>query len=144
MQPTVSTVVSERLRQARQVAVVGLSSDPQRPSYQVAAYLLAQGYQIVPVNPTVAEVLGQPSYPSLAAIPAALSIDIVDVFRQPASVPALLEELAETRRRPLVWLQEGVGSAAAATRAQELGLELVMDRCIMKVHRALTAETPWS
>ncbi|HCC84283.1 MAG TPA: CoA-binding protein [Candidatus Pacebacteria bacterium] len=118
------------------IAVVGLSDKPERPSYQVASYLQQQGFKIVPVNPTLVEVLGEKAYPSLLAIPAEIQLDIVDVFRQPEAVMAMVDEIITSGRRPLVWLQEGVISEMAKTKAEAVGLTVVMNQCLMKVHRA--------
>src|SRR5690554_2378083 len=94
----------EILRSARTVAVVGLSPDPSRPSHTVASYLKRQGYRIIPVNPTVSEVLGEKSYPDLRSVPE--PVDVVDVFRRPEYVPQIVEEAIAIGARAL-WLQEG-------------------------------------
>ena len=127
-------VVSEIIRSAKVIAVVGLSPKPDRPSHEVAAYLQAHGYQIVPVNPAETEILGEKSYPSLSDIP--FSVDIVDVFRQPDAVPAIAEEAVKIGAKAL-WLQLGVISLEGATTAERGGLKVVMDRCLMVDHMAL-------
>ena len=112
--------------------MVGLSSNPFRPSHFAALYLLSEGYDIVPVNPREAHVLGRKSYASLTEIPGA--IEVVDIFRESAAVPALVEEAIAIGAK-VVWMQLGVVNEAAAERARAAGLEVVMDRC-MKIEHA--------
>jgi len=126
--------IVELLRSARTIAVVGLSSKRHRPSYGVAEYLQRQGYRIVPVNPNEKEVLGEPAYSSLESIP--FAVDIVNVFRRAEFVPEIVEQAIRIGAKA-VWLQEGVVHEAAAARAREAGLLVVMDRCILKEHRRL-------
>jgi predicted CoA-binding protein len=115
------------LTSARTVAVVGLSDNPARPSNGVAAYLQHRGLRIVPVNPTIAQALGEPAYPDLGAIP--FPVDIVDIFRRPDEAGAVVDA-AIAIGAPAVWLQLGVVDEAAAQRAADAGLLVVMDRCI--------------
>ena len=122
------------LATAKTIAVVGLSDRPERESYQVARYLQEHGYRIVPVNPTVREVLGERCYPELAAIPAEIAIDVVDIFRRPEFIPAIVEA-AVARRAGAVWMQLGLADNAAADKARAAGLRVVMDRC-MKIEHA--------
>lgn len=121
------------LGRARTVAIVGLSADPLRPSHFVAVYLKAAGYRIYPVNPRYAggTIVDQPVYASLAEIPE--HIDIVDIFRRPADVPAIVEE-AITIGADAVWMQLTVINEEAARRAREAGLTVVMDRCLKVEH----------
>ncbi|PKL76020.1 MAG: CoA-binding protein [Candidatus Melainabacteria bacterium HGW-Melainabacteria-1] len=119
------------LRQARTIAVVGLSDSPDRDSYRVARYLIQVGYTIFPVNPGIDEVMGVKSYKSLLDVPE--SVDIVDVFRRPEYVPQIVEAAIQTGARAL-WLQFGVIHAAAAKQARDAGLKVVMDRCIKIDH----------
>jgi predicted CoA-binding protein len=121
------------LREAREIAVVGISAKPDRPSHEVAAYLQARGYRIIPVNPGLAEVLGERCYPSLAGY--GKPVDIVDVFRNSEAVPPIVDEAIAARAR-CVWMQEGVSHAEAAAKAREAGLLVVEDRCIKKVLQA--------
>ncbi len=123
--------IREVLGSARTVAVVGLSPKELRASYFVAFYLQRNGYRIVPVNPRAPEILGERSWPSVAAIPE--PVDVVNVFRAPAAVPGIVEEAAGKAKS--LWTQYGVVHREAAERARELGLEVVMDRC-MKVEHA--------
>jgi len=117
------------LDSSRTIAVVGLSSKPDRPSYKVASYLKEQGYNIIPVNPTDKEILGKPCYPDLASI--SESVDVVDIFRRSEEVPPIVEEAIRIGAKA-VWMQEGVINEEAAARAREAGLMVVMDRCMRK------------
>jgi len=130
-----ATTAADRLRILRdykRVAMVGLSANPYRPSHFVAIYLMAHGYTVIPVNPRETEILGQICYPSLTAIPG--PVDIVDIFRDPSAVPGIVEEAIQIGAK-VVWMQLGVIHEAAAQRAKEAGLEVVMDRC-MKIEHA--------
>lgn len=124
--------IAQLLRNARTIAVVGLSSSPLRASYGVSAYLQAQGYRIIPVNPQITEALGETAYPSLLDVPE--KIDIVDIFRRPEFVPEVVEQ-AIARRVPAIWMQETVIHEEAAEKARRAGILVVMDRCILKEHR---------
>lgn len=126
--------ISEVLRNAKTIAVVGLTSNPMRPSYGVAAYMQQQGYRIVPVNPTISEALGEDAYPSLRDIPKDVKIDIVDVFRRPDAVPEVVDQVLELKL-PVLWLQETVVNREAAEKASKAGVFVVMDKCILKEHR---------
>jgi predicted CoA-binding protein len=125
-------IIEEILKESKTIAVVGLSADPARPSHSVARYLQEQGYRIIPVNPTVEEVMGEKCYPDLASVPEA--VDVVDIFRRPEHVPAIVEEAIAKGARA-VWMQEGIVHQEAAARAREAGLMVVMDRCMLKEHR---------
>ncbi len=124
------------LQEAKAVAVVGLSPNPKRPSHQVARYLQKAGYRIVPVNPGHPIILGEPSYPTLAAAARVQAIDIVDVFRRSELVGPIVDEAIELRPK-LIWLQVGVRDTAACERALVAGIPFVMDRCLMVDHRQL-------
>jgi len=124
------------LHRARTIAVVGLSDKPERDSNEVARYLQAHGYRVVPVNPMVSEVLGERSYPSLAAIPPEVPVDLVDIFRRPDEVPAVMEQ-AIARKVPVVWMQLGISHSEAAARGRRAGATIVEDLCIMVMHRRL-------
>jgi predicted CoA-binding protein len=127
------------LKRIRTVAVLGLSETPGRPSYHVAEELQKFGYRIVPVNPVAREILGERAWPSLeAAMKNAGPIDVVDVFRKPEHVAAIVDE-AIRLGVPALWFQEGVVDPAAATRARDAGIFTVMDRCMFKARRALDA-----
>lgn len=125
--------IGELLARTKTIAVVGLSSNPMRPSFGVSQYMQRKGYRIIPVNPNESTVLGEKAYGTLSDIPD--QIDLVDVFRRPEFVPALVDE-AIGLKVPALWLQEGVVHEAAARKAREAGMAVVMDRCILKEHRA--------
>jgi len=125
--------IAEVLKRARGIAVVGLSSSPLRPSYGVAAYLQTHGYRIIPVNPNIKGALGEKAYASLSNVPE--KIDIVDVFRRPEFVPEIVEEVIRLKL-PTLWLQEDIIHEEAAEKARQAGIFVVMDRCILKEHRA--------
>jgi len=120
------------LLRIRTVAVVGLSTDPDRPSYSVAMYLQNNGYRIVPVRPGGGEILGEKVYSSLDQIP--FPVDAVDLFRKSTDVGAHLDQ-AIALKLPAAWLQEGVIDPAAAARARKAGLFVAMDICMLKEHR---------
>ncbi|MGH7614429.1 MAG: CoA-binding protein [Gemmatimonadales bacterium] len=124
------------LREARTVAVVGLSTNPTRPSHSVARYLLRAGYRIVPVNPGHATILGERCYPTLAAAARDAAIDVVDVFRRSEYAGAVVDEAIPLQPR-LIWLQQGVVDEAAAARAAAAGIPCVMDRCLAVDHQLL-------
>ena len=122
------------LTNSRTIAVVGLSSKRFRPSYGVSEYMQRAGYRIIPVNPHEHEVLGEKSYASLDEIPE--NVDIVDIFRRSEFVPAIVDAAIRKGARA-IWMQEGVVHEAAAEKARAAGLEVVMDRCILKEHRRI-------
>jgi predicted CoA-binding protein len=124
------------LRDAHVIAVVGLSPKPSRPSNGVARYLQRAGYRIVPVNPGHPAILGEKSYPSLAAAAREQPIDVVDVFRRSEVAGAVVDEAIGVRPR-LIWLQQGVIDGAARTRAEAAGIPCVMDRCLAVDHQLL-------
>ncbi len=129
-----ATTAFDRLRilqQARTIAMVGLSSNPFRPSHFAAIYMLAEGYEVIPVNPREREVLGRHSYPSLRDIP--VPIDIVDIFRDPQAVPPIVEEAIAIGAK-VIWMQLGVINEQAAQQARAAGLEVVMDACVKIEH----------
>ncbi len=128
--------IAEILHAAHTIAVVGLSSKRYRPSYGVAEYMQHAGYRIIPVNPQETEVLGERCYADLDAVPDA--VDIVDIFRRPEFVPEIVEA-AIRKGAKAVWMQEDVIHEDAARRAEAAGLDVVMDRCMLKEHRRLGA-----
>jgi predicted CoA-binding protein len=119
------------LQRYHRIAMVGLSSNPYRPSHFVAIYMLAEGYRVIPVNPREQAILGQASYPSLTAIPE--PVEIVDIFREPKAVPGIVEEAIAIGAK-VIWMQLGVINLEAAQRAREAGLEVVMDACVKIEH----------
>ena len=127
------------LGEAHTVAVVGLSSKPDRPSYGVAEYLQEHGYTIVPVNPRETEVLGEPAYPSLRELPQDMHIDVVDVFRRAQETPEVARDAVAIGAKVL-WLQEGIVNDEAYRIADEAGLEVIMGVCIKKTRQRLERE----
>jgi uncharacterized protein len=125
--------ITELLKNAKNIAVVGLSSSPLRPSYGVSAYLQSHGYKIIPVNPEIKGALGEKAYPSLSEVQE--KIDIVDIFRRSEFVPGVVDE-AIGLKPAAIWMQEGVMHDAAAEKARRAGIFVVQDRCLLKEHRA--------
>jgi predicted CoA-binding protein len=132
--------IAQLLRNARTIAVVGLSPDRTRPSHGVARALQRFGYRIIPVNPCAESILGEPAVASLEQLPEVLGqderVDIVEVFRRPVHVAGIVTECIRLKL-PALWLQEGVIDGAAAGRAVEAGIFTVMDRCLFKARSAL-------
>ena len=124
--------ITELLKTARTIAVVGLTDSPLRPSYGVSHYMQSQGYRIIPVNPNITDWMGEKAYASLLDVPE--KIDIVDVFRRPDAVPEVVEQAIQIKA-PAIWMQEGVIHEEAAEKAREAGIFVVMDLCILKEHR---------
>ena len=124
-------VVREML-DARTIAVVGLSDNPARASNYVSAYMKEQGYTIYPVNPAIVSALGERSYGSLAELP--VKPDVVNVFRVPSLIPGIVDEMLTLGLKSL-WVQQGIVNREAAERAEQGGIRVVMDRCIMVEHR---------
>jgi predicted CoA-binding protein len=129
----VSDEIGELLKKTKTIAVVGLSDSPLRPSHGVSAYMQSQGYRIIPVNPAIKGALGEKAVATLAEVRE--KIDIVDVFRRSEFVPEVVDE-AIRLKVPAIWLQEGVVHEEAAEKARKAGIFVVMDRCILKEHRA--------
>ncbi len=130
-----ATTAADRLlilEKYKRIAMVGLSSNEFRPSHFAAKYLLAEGFQVIPVNPREKEILGQVCYPSITAIPG--GVEVVDIFREASAVPALVDEAIAIGAK-VVWMQLGVINEEAAEKAVAAGLEVVMDRC-MKIEHA--------
>ena len=125
--------VTELLRHARTIAVVGLSDNPLRPSHGVSAYMQSQGYRIIPVNPRIESCLGAKAYASLLEVPE--KIDIVNIFRRPEFVEEIVDQAIQLKV-PAIWMQEDVINEKAAEKARRVGIFVVMDRCILKEHRA--------
>lgn len=117
------------------IAIVGISDKPDKPSYKVATYLQECGFKIVPVNPVLESVLGEKSYPDVSSIPAEIRLDVVDLFRKPEAVKPYVEQAAARGGVKVVWMQEGIVNEEAAEIARQAGIEVVMDRCILKEHQ---------
>jgi uncharacterized protein len=121
---------------SRTIAVIGLSENSGKPSHYVSAYMQQHGYKIYPVNPSIPEVLGEKSFASLSDLP--IKPDIVDVFRLPKFIPAIVEEMIRLGL-PNLWVQQGIVNLEAAARAEAAGIHVVMDHCIMVEHRHMTS-----
>src|ERR1051326_5016980 len=131
------STIADALKQPKNIAGVGLSNSPLRPSHGVAAYMQTHGYRIIPVNPAIDSALGEKAYKSLAEVPG--KIDIVDIFRRSEFVPEVVDEAIKLRV-PVIWMQEGVVHEAAAEKARKAGIFVVMDRCILKEHHKRSEE----
>jgi len=131
--------VKQILLDTKTIAVVGISSRPERPAHDVPKYLQAHGYRIIPVNPNATEILGEKVYPELGAIPKEIPIDMVQIFLRSEDVPAVVQAAIQ-RGVKVVWMQEGVRNDAAAKHAEEAGLKVVQDRCMRAAHRFFFAE----
>jgi len=124
-------VIRNILISTNTIASVGLSSNPEKPSYGVVSYLHGQGYKIIPVNPTASEIMGEKAYPSLSDIPD--KVDVVQIFRKPEDVPPVVDEAIKIGAK-VVWMQEGIVNQEAAQKAREAGLQVVMDTCMRAAH----------
>ncbi|HEX4748095.1 MAG TPA: CoA-binding protein [Bryobacteraceae bacterium] len=122
--------MTDLFKNAKTIAVVGLSNNPARPSLGVSRFLQRHGYRIIPVNPKETEVLGEKAYPTVKDIPD--PVDIVDIFRRPAGVPEVIDDVLQKDGIRCIWMQEGVVNPEAAKKAENAGLPVVMDRCILK------------
>ena len=119
------------LKSFRDVAMVGVSANPDRPSNKVFQYLIENGYNVIPVNPTIDEVMGKKCYANLSAIPE--KVEVVDIFRRSEDIPPIVDEAIKIGAKA-VWMQEGIINNAAAKKAESAGLLVVMDKCMRKEH----------
>jgi uncharacterized protein len=124
----------EILLSAETIASVGLSSNQAKESFWIASYLKEQGYRVIPVNPTATEIFGEKAYPDLQSVP--VKIDVVQVFRKPEDVPPVVDDAIQVGAK-VVWMQEGIVNYEAAQKAEEAGLQVVMDACMRSSHRRL-------
>jgi len=129
---TIREMLGDPPREPRTIAVIGLSENPDKPSHYVPEYMQKHGYQILPVNPGVESVLGEKSYATLSDLPE--RPDIVCVFRLPKFIPAIVDEMLALGLKN-IWVQQGIVHPEAAAKAEEGGMKVVMDRCIMVEHR---------
>ncbi len=127
------------LTKYKTIAVVGLSSNPARPSYGVTEYMQSSGYQIIPVNPNETDVLGEPSYSSLDEVPQKL--EIVDIFRRAEEVPPVVDAAIRVGAK-VIWMQQGIANETAAEKARAAGLTVVMDACILIEHKRRRQKLP--
>jgi hypothetical protein len=134
---TIRTMIGATTKEnPRTIAVIGLSEVASKPSHYVSAYMQQHGYKIYPINPSIPEVLGEKSYASLSDLP--IKPDIVDVFRLPKFIPAIVDEMLQLGL-PNLWVQQGIINLEAAARAEAGGIHVVMDHCLMVEHRRLTS-----
>ena len=136
---TESERITEVLKTAKTIAVVGLTDSPLRPSYGVSHYMRSQGYRIIPVNPNITDWEGETAYASLLSIPE--KVDIVNVFRRSEGVPEIVEQALQIKA-PVIWMQEGVVHEEAAAKARQAGVFVVMDCCILKEHHKRNLASP--
>jgi hypothetical protein len=127
-------IMEKIFEESKTIAVVGLSSNPSRPSYMVARYLQSQGYKIIPVNPNEKEIFGEKSYPDLVSVPD--KIDIVDIFRRSEEVSPIVDQAIKIKAK-VIWMQEGIVNEESAKKASEAGLTVIMDKCMYKEHSRL-------
>jgi predicted CoA-binding protein len=125
--------IADLLKRSKSIAVVGLSNSPMRPSHGVSAYMQTSGYHIIPVNPNIKGALGEKAYASLLDVRE--KIDIVNIFRRPEFVEEIVDQAIQLKL-PAVWMQEEVINERAAEKARKAGIFVIMDRCILKEHRA--------
>src|SRR5579862_4128386 len=128
-----SDPITEIFKRAKTIAVVGLSDSPLRPSHGVSAYMQSAGYRIIPVNPQIEEALGERAFPSLLDVPE--KIDIANIFRRSGFVGEVVDQAIQLKI-PAIWMQEDVINESAAEKARKAGIYVIMDRCILKEHRA--------
>ena len=123
------------LNEIKTIAIIGLSDKPDRPSFQVGQYLLDQGYKIIPINPNITESLGQKAYPNIASIPSEINIDIFDIFRKSEDVESIIQEIIDSVRSGIIWLQEGINNQSAVDLATSHGYQITSGLCLMKYHQ---------
>jgi len=130
--PASADPIFDILTKYKTIAVVGLSSNPMRPSYGVTEYMQSSGYHIIPVNPNETDVLGEPSYANLEEVPQ--KIEIVDIFRRPEEVPPVVDAAIRVGAK-VIWMQQGIANEPAAEKARAAGITVVMDACILIEHK---------
>lgn len=123
------------LKKSKTIAIIGLSNKSDRPSYQVAEYLISQGFTIIPVNPTIDFVFGLKSYPSFRDIPSGVKIDIVDIFRKSDQVLPIVKEIVKSGQKSIIWFQKGSENLEAEKLAKENSFEVISGVCLMKAHQ---------
>jgi uncharacterized protein len=126
-----------RFYDLKNIAVVGMSRNEEKPAHFVPKFLIEHGYNIIPVNPTTAEVLGRKSYPAISEIPNDLNIDIVDVFRRSEDVPDVVEDAIKKKGIKLIWMQLGISNEETEKKAKENGIDVVYNRCMLEEHKRL-------
>ena len=124
-----------RIYDLKNIAVVGMSKNEGKPAHFVPKYLIEHGYNVIPVNPTITEVLGRKSYPSIADIPD--DVDVVDVFRRSEDVPPVVNDAINKKGIKVIWMQSGIYNEEAERKAKENGIDVVFNRCMMVEHNRL-------
>ncbi len=124
-----------RIYDLKNIAVVGMSKNEEKPAHFVPKYLIEHGYNVIPVNPTITEVLGRKSYPSIADIPE--DVDVVDIFRRSEDVPVVVMDAMKKKGIKVIWMQEGIYNEEAERKAKENGMDVVYNRCMMAEHKRL-------
>lgn len=124
----------ETILNYKNIAVVGISDNPERPSYDIASFLEEHGYNIIPINPTLTEWKGKKCYPDLKSIP--VEVDVVDIFRRPEAIPPIVDEAIAIKAKA-VWMQQGIVNEEAAAKARAAGIEVVMDKCMRTEYKRL-------
>ena len=124
-----------RIYDLKNIAVVGMSKNEGKPAHFVPKYLIERGYNVIPVNPTITEVLGRKSYPSIADI--SEDVDVVDIFRRSEDVPVVVMDAMKKKGIKVIWMQEGIYNEEAERKAKENGLDVVYNRCMMAEHKRL-------
>lgn len=133
-------ITGDVLAGVKTIAVVGLSDNPEKPSHQVASYLQSKGFRVIPVNPSVENVLGEKAYPDILSVPGDIKIDIVDIFRRSEDVMPHVREAVERGDAKTVWMQEGIENDEAKTYAESHGMQVIMNFCLMKSHKKTSEE----
>ena len=123
----------QRVLQFKNIAVVGMSKNEGKPAHFVPKYLIDHGYNVIPVNPTVNEILGRKSYPAVSEIPE--DVDVVDVFRRSEDVPSVIDDAIRKKGIKVIWMQSGIYNKEAEKSAKENGIDVVFNRCMMVEHR---------
>ncbi len=123
----------QRVLQFKNIAVVGMSKKEGKPAHFVPKYLIDHGYNVIPVNPTVNEILGRKSYPAVSEIPE--DVDVVDVFRRSEDVPSVIDDAIRKKGIKVIWMQSGIYNEEAEKKAKENGIEVIFNRCMMVEHR---------
>lgn len=123
----------KRVLQFKNIAVVGMSKNEEKPAHFVPKYLMDHGYNVIPVNPTVNEILGRKSYPAVSEIPE--DVDVVDVFRRSEDVPSIINDAIRKKGIKVIWMQSGIYNEESEKKAKENGMDVIFNRCMMVEHR---------
>lgn len=132
------------LENVKTIAIVGLSDNPERPSFNVASYLQSEGFRIIPINPNYSEILGEKVYPDILSIPREIQVDIVDIFRRSEDVLPHVKEAISRGDVKTIWLQEGITNPEAEEYARNHGLNMVANFCLMKTHKSANSPSKMS